>query len=82
MVATLSPRDLIDAEPEEVGLSSSRLGNLKRLVQGYVDDGKIPGAISLVARRGKAVHFETYGQMEVEAGKMMAPDTRSSASTR
>jgi len=75
MVATLSTRDLIAAEPEEVGLSSSRLGNLTRLVQGYVDDGKIPGAISLVARRGKVVHFETYGQMEVEAGKTMAPDT-------
>ena len=75
MVATLSPRDLIVAEPEEVGLSSSRLGNVKRLVQGYVDDGKIPGAISLVSRRGKVVHFETFGQMDVEAGKAMAPDT-------
>jgi len=40
-----------------------------------VDSGKLPGAISVVARRGKVVHFETYGCMDVEANKHMRPDT-------
>ncbi len=75
MVTTVRARDLIEAAPEEVGLSSARLGNLSSLVQGYVDDGKIPGAISMVARRGKVVHFETFGRMDVEAGKSMSADT-------
>ena len=45
------------------------------MVDRYVDGGKYAGAITMVARRGKVVHFETYGSMDVEAGKPMAPDT-------
>jgi CubicO group peptidase (beta-lactamase class C family) len=75
MVTTLRPAELVEAEPEEVGLSSARLGNVTRLVQGYVDRGRLPGAISLVARRGKVVHFETYGRSDLEADKPMTPDT-------
>jgi CubicO group peptidase (beta-lactamase class C family) len=37
--------------------------------------GHIPGAITAVARHGKLVHFEAYGNMDAEAGKPMAPDT-------
>ena len=65
----------IEARPESVGMSSSRLANLTRLVQRYIDEGKYVGAISLVARRDKVVHFETYGKMDAEAGTAMRPDT-------
>jgi CubicO group peptidase (beta-lactamase class C family) len=75
VVRTIEASELIEAKPEEVGLSSSRLENVTRLVQGYVDDGKIPGATTMIARRGKVVHFQTYGSMDEEAGKEMAPDT-------
>ncbi len=81
MVTTLQAARMIEAAPEDVGLSSARLDNVARLVQSYVDDGKIPGAISLVARRGKLVHFQTYGQADAESGKPWRR-TRSSASTR
>ena len=62
-------------------MSSARLGNVTRLVQRYIDEQKLPGAISLVARRGKVVHFETYGEMDAERHGPCAR-TRSSASTR
>ncbi|MGD9893555.1 MAG: serine hydrolase domain-containing protein, partial [Dehalococcoidia bacterium] len=75
MVTTLRAVERIEAEPEEVGLSSSGLGNVTRLVQGYVDSGKIPGAISVIARRGKVVHFETYGRRDAEADTSMTADT-------
>jgi CubicO group peptidase (beta-lactamase class C family) len=75
MVKTLETRALIEAEPEDVGISSSRLENVSRVVQSYVDQGKYVGAISMVARRGKIVHFETYGNMDEEAGKPTTPDT-------
>ncbi len=65
----------LEARPEEVGLSSRRLGNVSRLVHGYVDDGKIPGAITMIARGGKVVFYETIGQMDVEAGNAMTDDT-------
>ncbi len=64
-----------EAIPESVGMSSRRLAHITRLVQRYIDEGKYVGAISLVARRDKVVHFETYGQLDAEAGKAMQPDT-------
>ncbi|HLF79127.1 MAG TPA: serine hydrolase domain-containing protein [Dehalococcoidia bacterium] len=75
MVKTLETRALIEAEPEDVGMSSARLENVSRVVQSYVDDAKYAGAISMVARRGKVVHFETYGNMDDEAGKPVMSDT-------
>ena len=69
-----SPIPSVEAAPEAVGMSSARLGNVTRLVQRYIDDGRLPGAISLVARRGKVVHFETYGNMDDERQQRMRPD--------
>ena len=66
--------DWIEARPEEAGISSQRLETLRRVVQGWVDERLIPGAVTAVARRGKVVHFETYGSMDDEAGKAMRPD--------
>lgn len=65
---------LIDASPEEVGMSSDRLQNVTRLVQRYIDDGKFAGAISMIARHDQVVHFETYGNMDDEASKPMRAD--------
>jgi CubicO group peptidase (beta-lactamase class C family) len=61
--------------PEEVGLSSTRLEHLRTVAQGYVDQGKLAGLITLVARRGRVAHFECYGMMDIEANKPMQPDT-------
>ena len=65
----------IEAAPEDVGMSTPGLRNLSRLVQSYIDQGKLPGAISLVARRGKVVHFETRGSMDYERQRPMRSDT-------
>jgi len=73
MASSVHP-EIIEAAPEDVGMSSSRLDQVTRLVHRYVDDGRFPGVISMVARRGKVVHFETYGSMDAEAGKAMRPD--------
>jgi CubicO group peptidase (beta-lactamase class C family) len=74
MVA-IGVRDLIDAKPEAVGLSSARLGNVTRLVQGYIDAGKFPGATTVIARRGKVVYHETHGSRHVEANAPTTADT-------
>jgi CubicO group peptidase (beta-lactamase class C family) len=75
MVKVAAVDELIEAAPEDVGFSPARLGNVTRLVDRYISGGRLAGAITMVARRGKVVHFETYGSMDVEAGKQMAPDT-------
>ncbi len=61
--------------PEEVGFSSTRLNRIGPAIQDHVDQGHLPGAVTLVARRGKVAYFECYGMMDVEAGKPMQPDT-------
>ncbi len=75
MVRTVETAPLLDAQPEEAGLSSQRLASISALAQRYVDERKIPGAITAIARRGRLVHFETYGSMDDEAAKPMAADT-------
>jgi len=59
--------------PEQVGLSSERLGNLDRLMNSYVEQQKIGGAVTLVARHGKIAYFKAVGLADV--GKPMQQDT-------
>ena len=42
---------------EIVIVDSGSTDGTQALVQSYIDDQKLPGAISLVARRGSVVHF-------------------------
>jgi CubicO group peptidase (beta-lactamase class C family) len=63
-----SPQEikLLTAKPEKVGMSSERLNRIKPVMQGYVDENKLPGMITMVARHGKVVHCEKYGCMDVD----------------
>jgi CubicO group peptidase (beta-lactamase class C family) len=62
--------------PEEVGLSSAGLRKLDDHLQTlYVTPGKIAGALTLVARRGKVAWLSPLGLMDRERGKPVAPDT-------
>ena len=62
-------QELPMAVPEEVGISTERLERIRPVMQGYVDDGQLPGFLTVVARRGKIVHFETIGMRDVENKK-------------
>jgi CubicO group peptidase (beta-lactamase class C family) len=55
-------------------MSSRRLDRLTALVQRYVDERRLAGAITMVARRDRLVHLETYGLADDEAGRPMQPD--------
>ena len=63
------------AVPEEVGVSAERLERIRPVMQGYVDKGNLPGFLTVIARRGKIVHFETIGMQDVENKKPVEPDT-------
>ena len=63
------------AVPEDVGMSTSRLARMTPVMQGYVDAGKIPCALTLIARRGKLVHFEKFGMQDIATGKPIQFDT-------
>jgi CubicO group peptidase (beta-lactamase class C family) len=66
---------LTRVKPEEVGFSSARLSAVNKLIHGYIRAGLIPGAIAVIARQGKLVHFNTYGEMDLEQHKPMREET-------
>ena len=63
------------AVPEDVGMSTSRLERIAPVMQRWVDDGKIPGALTMIAREGRLVHFEKFGVQDVATGKPLEFDT-------
>ena len=67
-------QSLPSAKPEEVGLSSERLGKLTARLKADIEKGVIPGAIVLVARHGKIAMFETLGMLNPEAKAPMTRD--------
>jgi CubicO group peptidase (beta-lactamase class C family) len=63
------------AKPEQSGFSSERLARIHEMVQRHIDAHDISGAVTLVARNGKIVHFEAHGLADVEAKKPMSKDS-------
>jgi CubicO group peptidase (beta-lactamase class C family) len=64
------------ATPEDVGLSSAGLSRIdEHLRARYIDAGRIAGALTLVARRGKVAFLSPVGQMDRERAKPMRDDT-------
>lgn len=55
-------KDVPSAKAEREGMSSERLERVTALAERYVDDKRVPGMITMVARNGKVVHFEATGQ--------------------
>jgi CubicO group peptidase (beta-lactamase class C family) len=63
------------AEPQEVGLSSERLGEIAKVINGDVEKGRLPGGVLAVARKDKLVYFESFGFRDKAAGTVMTNDT-------
>jgi len=62
--------------PETVGMNSAQLARIgEHLRSRYVEPGKIPGSMALVARRGKACYLDVAGLRDVERGTPMTADT-------
>ena len=62
------------AKPEEVGFSSERLGRVTEMLRTNIAAGEIPGAVLLIARRGKIAYFESLGLLDPQAKTPMRKD--------
>jgi CubicO group peptidase (beta-lactamase class C family) len=60
--------------PESVGLSGPRLNRLSSAMQRVVDEHRLSGVVTLIARNGKTVHFESYGKLDREKNIPMPKD--------
>ena len=63
------------ASPAEVGLCPDRLQRLLGVLEGEIGSGRLPGAVALVARRGKVALFESLGMQNPDAGISMARES-------
>jgi CubicO group peptidase (beta-lactamase class C family) len=66
----------MSVRPESVGLSSARLARIDDFLQDqYVGPGRLPGTLTMIARRGEVVHLGVRGMADVENGRPLADDT-------
>ena len=63
------------AAPETVGFSAAGLKAFQQAMRALVDEQKLAGVTTVVARHGKVVHFDAYGKRDLEAGKPVEKDT-------
>ena len=63
------------ASPESVGMSTERLAKITSVLQQEITDKKLPGAVVMVARRGKLVYTQAFGSLNNAAGGAMATDS-------
>ncbi|MBL7112049.1 MAG: beta-lactamase family protein [Bacteroidales bacterium] len=67
-------QEFVVAEPESVGYSSERLDRIDQLVESYIEENKIPGAVGFIARKGKVVYHKSFGMRDPEQGDPMEKD--------
>ena len=72
--AWAGPAPLPTAMPESVGLSSTRLQRLAEAIRRDVEQGRMPGAVVAIARRGKLVYHEAFGFVDKAANAPMPKD--------
>ena len=70
-----SARELPTSKPQRVGVSQERLDRITAHMNQAVEDGVMIGGMGMVARNGKIIYSEVYGQADREAAKEMTSDS-------
>ncbi len=71
-ISTLAGQELPPSTPDSFGLSSARLREATGLLNQFVTDQKIAGAVAAVSRKGKVVYLEAVGVQDLETRAPMA----------
>jgi CubicO group peptidase (beta-lactamase class C family) len=61
-------------DTEEIGLSSDRLKVIDQVLQKYIDKKEIPGAVALIARKGKVGYLKSFGMNDIENNQPITND--------
>ncbi|MBU3018408.1 beta-lactamase family protein [Paraglaciecola agarilytica] len=75
LLAQSALADIRTTNPKKVGMSKARLERIEPAMQAFVDEQKLAGTLTLVARKGKVVHVEGVGYRDREAKAPMSEDT-------
>ncbi len=68
------PTSLQEVSPEQVGISSKRLGRIAEAMQREIDAERIPGGVLAIARRGKLAYCEAFGSRDTASTAPMTTD--------
>ncbi|MDC6367317.1 MULTISPECIES: serine hydrolase domain-containing protein [Flavobacteriaceae] len=71
---SLNAQVLTTGSPEEVGMSSERLKRMDNMLQSAISKNEIPGAVALVARKGKIVYLKSFGAADSDNRALKADD--------
>jgi CubicO group peptidase (beta-lactamase class C family) len=72
--ANVGYSQLIEANPENIGMSSERLERITELSKEYINDFNIPGIVTIVSRKGKIVYYNAFGKREVQGEAELLKD--------
>ena len=62
------------ATPESVGMSSQRLARIATALKQDIDQGRMPGAVIAIARKGKLIYYESFGFLDKSKATPMPKD--------
>jgi CubicO group peptidase (beta-lactamase class C family) len=62
-------------DPAKAGMDPARVAAINARMKAYVDQGYIPGIVTLIQRKGAVAQFEALGWQDIEAKKPMRPDS-------
>ncbi len=63
------------ATPDQAGMSAERLGRISATFKNESAEGKLPGAVILVARKGKIIYSDAIGFQDKGANTPLKPDS-------
>ncbi|MEQ1887933.1 MAG: serine hydrolase domain-containing protein [Alphaproteobacteria bacterium] len=65
----------VDNAPQSTGLCPDRLAKIGPHFQNYIDDGRLSGVLTLVARKGRLAYLDVRGKMNIESGADLRSDS-------
>jgi len=70
----LVAQELSNAIPEQVGMSSERLGRITAALERYVAEDRLAGAVTMVLKDGNVVYSKAVGHRDRESNSPMRED--------
>lgn len=64
--SVVQAQQLEKTTPETVGMSSQRLQRLNTVLENYVENKQLPGAVVMISRKGKIAHTAAVGYRDYE----------------
>ena len=65
----------MQAPAEEAGVSGKKLEKIRDALKSEIDQGKLPGTVVMVARKGKLIYADAVGFQDKAEGKPMTVDS-------